>query len=120
MLLLALGGEASKARMDLLELGRPPGKLRLTGEQIVPAKSKCHSNICKAACKRCREVSSTKVKDGKAAWGAGGCTRRILFPFARAGCVSFSLLLTCVVFPPPTVDLGRGSFHKTKANLRFS
>lgn len=77
MLLLALGGEASKARIDLLELGRPPGKLRLTGEQIVPAKSKCHSNICKAACKRCREVSSTKVKDGKAAWGAGGCTRRM-------------------------------------------
>lgn len=72
MLLLALGGEASRAPMDLLELGRPPGKLRLTGKQLVPAKSKCHCNICKAACKRCREVSNMKVKDGKAAWGAGG------------------------------------------------
>lgn len=88
MLLLALGGEASKAHMDLLELGRSPGKLRLTGEQIVPAKSKCHSNICKAACKRCREVSNTKVKDGKAAWGAWGCTPRMQI-FCRG--FSFSL-----------------------------
>lgn len=77
MLLLALGREASKAHMDLLEFGRPPGKLRLTGKQIIQAESKCHSNICRAACKCCREVSNMKVKDRKAAGGVEVCPGRM-------------------------------------------
>jgi hypothetical protein len=74
MLLLTLGGEASKAHLDLLELGMPPGKLSLTGKQIIHAEPKCHSNICRAVCNCFREVSNMKVRDGKTAWGAQGCS----------------------------------------------
>lgn len=79
MLLLALGGEASRAHMDLLEFSRPPGKPWLTDKQIIQAESKCHANICRAACKCCREVSTAKGKDGNAAWGAEGCRRMQTF-----------------------------------------
>lgn len=49
MLLLALGGEACKANTALLELGRPLGEHRHSGELITQAQSKCHPNICGAA-----------------------------------------------------------------------
>ena len=124
MLLLALGGEASKAHTDLLELGRPPGKPRLAGKQIAQAESKCHSNICRAVCNCCTEVSNMKVKDGKAAWGAEGRAGMMQtfcrgFSFLCVGRICLLLLLACVLSPPTTVDIDRQSFKKTKASLCF-
>lgn len=129
MLLLALGGEASRAPMDLLELGRPAGKLRLTGKQLASSSYQRSPNVTVTFAKL--HVSAverfptrrSRMEKLPGEQGVGLRGRRHFvedsLPFAWAGFVLLSLLITCVVFPPTTVDLGGGAFQKTKANLCF-